>query len=205
MKRIIIGLMLVLSFHTWGQDAERGKSISTTCVACHGMDGNSSANPLWPKLAGQHENYIKRQLMLFKNGQRENASMSPMVVSLTEQDMADLAAYYAAQKPVGAAADPDQVELGELIYKVGNKERKIPACMACHGPAGRGNPLSGYPVLSGQHAAYTAQRLRAYRDGEIVEEDTANGKIMAQVARYLDEDEIIAVSSYLQGLSPTRR
>jgi len=205
MKRIVIVLMLMVTTHVLSGDAERGKSISGTCVACHGMDGNSNVNPLWPKLAGQHAQYTERQLNLFKSGDRQNANMAPMVAGLSEQDMADLAAYYADQTTSIGAADPDQVALGEQVYRAGLKDRKIPACIACHGPTGQGNPLTGYPVLAGQHAAYTAQRLQAYKDGEVViEADNPNGQIMAQVSQYLSAEEIQAVASYLQGLTPAR-
>jgi len=197
--------MLMIAAHALSGDAERGKSISGTCTACHGVDCNSNVNPLWQKLAGQHAQYTERQLKLYKSGDRQNANMAPMVAMLDEQDMADLAAYYAAQTGSLGSADPDQVALGMEGYRAGLKDRKIPACIACHGPTGQGNPLTGYPVLAGQHAAYTAQRLQAYKDGEVViEADNANGQIMAQVAKYLSDEEIQAVSSYLQGLTPAR-
>ncbi|WP_395374279.1 c-type cytochrome [Marinicella sp. W31] len=202
MKRIITVLMLMVTSFAWSGDAERGKSISGTCVACHGVDGNSNVNPVWPKLAGQHAQYMERQLKLFQSGDRQNANMSAMVVGLTEEDMADLSAFYAEQKTSIGAAVPELVELGKTVYRAGLKDRKIPACIACHGPTGQGNPLTGYPVLAGQHAAYTAQRLQAYKNGEVVvEAEGTTGQIMAQVAQYLTEEEIQAVSSYLQGLT----
>ncbi len=181
-------------------DAEQGKAKSAVCAACHGVDGNS-ANPIWPKLAGQHEEFTARQLALFKSGTRNNAIMAPMVANLSEQDMKDLGAYFASQKTNTGSADENLVELGQLIYQGGKKKLNIPACMSCHGVAGKGNPLSGYPVLAGQHAAYVEQRLKSYRAGEIIEDkDNINGKVMADVAKYLSDDEIKAVASYIQGL-----
>lgn len=201
MNPIIISVMLLISFHVMSAgDAEKGKSLSNTCAACHGMDGNS-VNPIWPSLAGQHEAFLTRQINLFRSGARENALMAPMVATLSDSDVEDLAAYFASQELKMKAADPDLVELGKKIYQGGALDRKIPACMSCHGPTGQGNPLSGYPVLANQHAAYTAIQLRAYKAGRALEnKDDVNGQVMAGVAQYLTEDEIDAVSSYIQGL-----
>lgn len=181
-------------------DAENGKNLSATCAACHGMDGNS-ANPIWPSLAGQHEGYLSRQLQLFKSGERDNAMMAPMAAGLSDQDMADLAAYFGSQKLALKAANPELVELGKKIYQAGDKDRNIPACMACHGPTGQGNPLSGYPKLANQHAAYIALQLKAYKAGQkTANPDDVNGQVMAGVAQYMTDEEIEAVASYLQGL-----
>ena len=164
------------------------------------MDGNS-INPIWPSLAGQHEAYLNRQIKLFRDGERENVLMQPMVASLSDQDVADLAAYFSSQTLKLKAANPEMVELGRKIYQGGDKDRNIPACMSCHGPTGQGNPLSEYPVLANQHAAYTAIQLRAYKQGVTVKSnDDVNGNIMADVARYMTEEEIDAVASYVQGL-----
>jgi len=185
-------------------DAEKGKSLSATCAACHGADGNS-INPIWPSLAGQHEDYLVRQLQLYKSGERENAMMAPMAAGLSDQDMADLAAYFSGQELTLKAADPALVELGQKIYQAGDKDRNIPACMACHGPTGQGNPLSGYPKLANQHAAYTVLQLQAYKAGQTTANpDDVNGQVMAGVAQYMTEEEIEAVSSYLQGLKPAQ-
>lgn len=204
MFRVLIPAMLLLSVQALAGDAENGKAISGTCTACHGGDGNS-VNPIWPSLAGQHADYLVRQLQLFKSGERENALMAPMAANLSEQDMADLAAYYASQPLTMKAADPDLVELGKQIYQGGDAERAIPACMSCHGPTGQGNPVSGYPVLANQHAAYTALQLRAYKAGRVLaNQDDVNGQVMAGVAKYMTKEEIDAVSSYIQGLQPTQ-
>lgn len=200
MKHIILSLLLVISTHALAQDAEKGKALSATCGACHGMDGNS-VNPIWPSIAGQHEKYIERQLHLFKSGERASANMAPMVAALTDQNMKDLAAFFASQDMKLKAADPEMVELGQKIYQGGIKDRNIPACLACHGPTGQGNPLSGYPKLANQHAAYTVNELKLFRAGRVIEgSDNANDSIMAEVTKYLSDEEITAVASYIQGL-----
>lgn len=200
MERIILFVLLVFSLPLMAQDAEKGKALSGTCMACHGMDGNS-VNPIWPSIAGQHAKYIERHLKLFKSGERESANMAPMVAGLSEQDMKDLAAFYAGQTIKLKAADPEQVELGRQIYQGGIKDRNVPACLACHGPTGQGNPLSGYPKVASQHAAYTVNELKLFRGGRTVgDKDDVNGKIMAEVTQYLSDEEIAAVASYMQGL-----
>lgn len=200
MIKFLMPALLLISTHVLAGDAEKGKALSATCAACHGMDGNS-INPIWPSLAGQHEEFLIRQITLFKNGDRENALMAPMVASLSDQDIEDLAAYFSAQKLQLKAADPEMVELGKKIYQGGDQARNIPACMSCHGPTGQGNPVSGYPLLANQHAAYTAIQLRAYKAGrKSVNQDDVNGQVMADVAQYMSEAEIDAVSSYIQGL-----
>ncbi len=198
--KLLLTACVFLSFNVLAGDAEKGKSLSATCAACHGMDGNS-VNPIWPSLAGQHEAYLARQMKLFKSGERVNAMMAPMVAGLSDQDMQDLAAYFSAQDLKLKAANADLVELGQQIYQGGDKERNIPACMSCHGPTGQGNPVSGYPVVAAQHADYTAIQLRAFKEGRTVpNKDDVNGQVMADVAQYLTEEEIVAVASYLQGL-----
>jgi len=200
MNKFFLAALLLLSVNVYAGDAEKGKSLSATCAACHSMDGNS-VNPIWPSLAGQHEKYLERQINLFRSGERENALMAPMVAGLSDQDSADLAAYFASQELKLKAADPDLVELGRKIYQGGDLERNIPACMSCHGPTGQGNPLSGYPKLANQYAAYTAIQLRAYKAGRTTKNpDDVNGHVMAGVAQYLSEAEIDAVASYIQGL-----
>lgn len=181
-------------------DAELGKVKSAMCVACHQADGNS-ANPVWPKLAGQHEEYTARQLSLFKSGERKATVMGGMTAALNEEDMKNLGAYFASQKSSMSSADADLVEKGKAIYQGGNEKMNIPACMACHGVSGKGNPLSGYPVVAGQHATYNEQRLKDFRAGVTVKnEDDVNGNIMGSVAKYLSDEDIKAVSSYMQGL-----
>jgi cbb3-type cytochrome c oxidase subunit III len=177
--------------------AEAGQAKSVTCAACHGADGNSP-NPEWPSLAGQHEQYLATALTTFKNGERVNVLMSGQAVNLSEQDIADLAAYYSAQKPLPRTADPAQVAAGERLYRGGNKSNSTPACIACHGPSGRGNLPAGWPVIAGQHAAYTTAQLTAYRGKQRVTD--GDSQMMRNVASALSDDDIRAVASYVQGL-----
>ncbi len=200
MKTILILASLICSTITIAGDVELGKAKSVVCAACHGADGNS-VNPIWPKFAGQHEEYIAKQLSLFKNGSRKATVMAGMVAGLSQDDIDNLAAYYTSKKPTIGYADESLVEAGKALYQGGRADMKIPACMACHGMAGTGNPLSGYPVVAGQHATYSEQRLKAFRAGETAGDDNdTNGKIMASIAKHLTDDEIKAVSSYMQGL-----
>lgn len=180
-------------------DPAAGQAKSAVCTACHGVDGNSS-NGEWPNLAGQHADYTERQLHLFKSGQRQNALMAGIIAAVSEQDFADLAAYYATQEGNPGVADEAIVTTGETLYRAGDADRGLPACMACHGPAGNGNPLSGYPSLKGQHATYTASTLRAFRDGLVWGEGEDANNVMADVASRLNPDEIDALASYIQGL-----
>ena len=178
--------------------AEAGKSKSITCAACHGADGNS-VNPLWPNLAGQHATYIAEQLAYFKSGARQNALMSSQAMGLSEEDMRDLAVYYNEQRPAAKTVpDPSLVPTGEAVYRAGNKETGVSACIACHGPTGKGNPASNYPVLRGQYAAYTAKTLRDYASGA---RDTGRqSRMMQEIAQRMSEEEIDAVAAYVQGL-----
>jgi len=198
MKKAIVIMSLFFALSANAGDAEAGKSKSAMCASCHGADGNST-NPVWPKLAGQHEQYIARELSLFKSGQRKATVMGGMTAGLNDTDMQDLAAYFSSQKSNVGSANSDLLEEGKAIFQGGVKKLSIPACMSCHGITGKGNPLSGYPVLAGQHAAYTEQRLLAFKSGEITADDD-NGKIMADVAKYLSDAEIKALASYIQGL-----
>jgi len=178
-------------------DAKAGEAKANgVCLACHGPQGNAIV-PIWPKLAGQHPEYIYKQLMEFKGGARQNAQMSPMAAPLTEQEMRDVAAYYSSQKQTGGAADPAMVELGERIYRAGNPETGVPACSGCHGPAGLGTNLSRFPRISGQHADYTKQTLGYFRAG--TRANDPNG-MMRGAAGKLTDTEIAALSQYIQGL-----
>jgi len=197
----MISLLFAAQVHADGLvdgSAEAGKARSVTCGACHGGDGNS-VNPAWPNLAGQHATYIVIELAAFKSGARANVLMTAQAMSLSEQDMANLAVYFSEQAPAPrAVADPALVEKGEAIYRGGSKENGVPACMACHGPTGKGNPAAGYPVLSGQWADYTAATLTAYANGE--RKSDGPTKVMREIASALHPDQIKAVASYVQGL-----
>jgi len=178
-------------------DVEAGKAKSASCVACHGVDGNS-VNPEWPKLAGQHEGYLTKQLLYFHSGERMNDTMKGMVQGLTEQDARNLAAYFASQEIKYGAADPALVELGEKIYRSGNAESGVAPCMGCHGPNGSGNPGANYPVLHGQHAKYVEIQMHGFAEGKRVNENSL--KMMQILAARMTNREIRAVASYIQGL-----
>ncbi len=177
-------------------DAAAGKAKSVLCMACHGPDGNS-VNPVWPKLAGQHPSYILKQLHDFKSGARKNDLMSPMAAPLTEQEMADLAAYFSSQKQAPGVAAADKVKLGERIFRSGNAATGVAPCMGCHGPEGLGNPQAVFPRISGQHAAYIEKALNDFH-GKLRTNDP--NKMMQGVTANMTKDEITAVAQYLQGL-----
>ncbi len=179
-------------------DAERGKEKSVTCAACHGQDGNS-INPEWPSLAGQHETYLVKSLNSFRDGARQNVLMSPQAAMLSDTDIDDLAAYYAAQTRERRTSDPALVAQGERLYRGGDRDKGISACIACHGPSGRGNPGAAYPALAGQHATYTTNQLLAYR-GNNRQSDANAGQVMRNISSQMSDDDIKAVSSYIQGL-----
>ena len=198
--RLTASLLAIISVQAYaGGDASAGQAKSAICAACHGMDGNSVV-PNWPKLAGQHEQYLNRQLVLIKAGKRPVPEMMGITPGLSDQDMADLAAYYASQTASGGVADESKIALGERTYRAGNEKSGVPACMSYHGPAGEGNPLSGYPALAGQHSVYTANMLNRFRTGENWGEGDAASAVMNGSAAELTDDEIEAVASYIQGL-----
>ncbi|MDA0678896.1 MAG: c-type cytochrome [Proteobacteria bacterium] len=179
-------------------DAEAGKAKAITCGACHGADGNS-VNPVWPSIAGQHPTYVAEQLQAFKTGLRNEPLMLGQVMMLSDDDMKNLAVYY-AEMPAAAksVADPSVIDRGLRIYRGGDRESGTPACNACHGPTGRGNPAASVPVVKGQYAVYAAAQLRAYASGK--RESDGPTRVMRDIAAGLSEADIVAVSSYMQGL-----
>jgi len=178
-------------------DPDVGKEKAAQCASCHGADGNS-INPEWPKLAGQHADYLVKQLQYFEAGERENVTMKPMASVLDARGRKDVAAFYATQKVSPGKADPELVELGERIYRSGNPESGVAPCMGCHGPNGAGNPAALYPALRGQHAKYTEIQLHGFAEGKRANENAK--KMMQLLARRMTNREIRAVSSYIQGL-----
>jgi cytochrome c553 len=176
-------------------DLAKGEaSYGAVCAACHAADGNSTV-PLQPKLAGQHPEYLAKQLREFKDGKRNDPVMKGMAAALSDADMQNVAAWLHTRKPKeGFSKDKDLVTLGERIYRGGIQERNIAACAGCHSPNGAGIPAQ-YPRLAGQHADYTAKTLTAFRDGS-----RANSIPMAQVAAKLNDREIKAVADYIAGL-----
>ncbi len=195
---VVSSLALALSFGAAlaAGDAEAGKAKAAACAGCHGADGNSTA-PQFPKLAGQNERYLLNQLKAFKSGKRQDPIMSGQVAALSDQDMADLAAYFSAQQTTPAASDPEAVIRGEEIYRGGITSSDVPSCMGCHGPDGAGNPAAGFPRLAGQHAQYIEAQLLLYRDGKRKSDPAA---MMRNIAERLTVDDIKAVSGFIPGL-----
>ena len=192
---LILLLITPISFSMAG-DVEAGKSKSIVCSACHGQDGNS-INPLWPSLAGQHKQYTIHTLRAYQNGTRVDAVMQAQVIALTEQDLEDIAAYYNAQTMQKKDYDYGLAKKGESLYRGGNASTGVAACIACHGPTGRGNPGAGYPSLAGQHAEYTADALKGYIK---TERKAGLNDMMQSLATRLTAEEIEAVSEYIQAL-----
>lgn len=181
-------------------DATAGKAKAGLCVACHGADGNSM-NPEWPSLAGQNRRYLFNQLKAFKLGKkpggRFNAVMYPLVAGLSEQDMHDIAAYYESLTTKVGKTKKQYLALGQRIYRGGNMDTHVSACLACHGPRGYGNAPAGFPRLSGQHAKYVAIQLHNYKNKERL---NGPNDIMQNVAQHMSDEEIDAVAHYVQGL-----
>jgi cytochrome c553 len=197
---LTLGLLSVFMLYGTSQatgDPAAGKEKSASCAACHGADGNS-VNPEWPKLAGQHEGYLVKQLTYFKDGERVNETMKGMASNLTEQDREDLASYFSSQKVKIGAVDPSLVEFGQKIYRSGNASSGVAPCMGCHGPNGAGNPASNYPALRGQNAQYIENQLRGFASGQRHNENAK--KMMQILASRMTDREIRAVASYIQGL-----
>ncbi|CAK1719473.1 c-type cytochrome [Vibrio crassostreae] len=204
MKKLALILSLLASCSVWAQGSiEAGKAKSQTCVACHGADGNSLITQ-YPKLAGQHEKYLEKQLKELKLGMtsggkqgRYEPVMGAMAMPLSEEDMADLAAYYASL-PISSNSTPENVvDEGKVLYTAGNAERGVTACIACHGPRGNGTELSGFPKISGQHADYIKAQLEKFRDGSRNNDMNA---MMRDVAKKLTDAEIDTLSKYVGGL-----
>ncbi|MGE0079788.1 MAG: cytochrome c [Thiohalomonadaceae bacterium] len=177
-------------------DAAAGQGKAAVCAACHGMDGNSMV-PMFPKLAGQHTSYIAKQLTAFKSGERQDPTMAPMAAPLSDQDVADLAAYFGSQKASVGTANPELAQAGGKIYRGGIAAKGVSACMACHGPSGSGNPAANFPSVSGQQALYVAKALRDFRSGA---RTTDPAGMMRNVAARMSDAEIDAVAEFVAGL-----
>ena len=208
LSKFSIALALVLAGNQAmaGGDAEAGQAKAATCVACHGVDGNSAV-PTFPKLAGLGHKYLLKQMKDIRDGRRSVALMAGQVDNMSDQDLADIAAFYDAQPRTGGMADPDKVALGRKVYLAGIAERQVPACSGCHSPTGNGNGPAGYPSLGGQHAEYIAGQLKMFRKGYEDPTGRTNGgeaKIMRTTAFRMSDMEIEAVASYIAGLQPTQ-
>ncbi len=201
MKKLLMVTMVCFSMATMTSaiaagNASAGKSKAAVCAACHGADGNSPSD-MFPKLAGQGEGYLVKQLQQFKNGERNNAVMAPMVAALTDQDMEDLAAYFASNTMTPGAVSEDLVEAGQQLFRAGNKASGVPACMACHGPTGAGLPAAKWPALAGQHAAYVEAQLKSFSTGA---RNNDPNSMMRDTASKMTADEMKAVAAYVAGL-----
>jgi cytochrome c553 len=214
MKRILIAVTISLGLSQVALaavtgDAAAGKTKSAPCAACHGPDGNSAA-PTFPKLAGQNERYLIKQIHDIKSGARSVPAMAGQTDNLSDQDIADIAAFFASQKGSVNQANKELATRGEVIFRAGIRDKGVPACSACHAPDGAGNAPAGFPHLGGQHADYIATQLKAYRtaadDDAIGRKETAgrsndgDTKPMRGVAAHLSDNDIAAVASYISGL-----
>ncbi|RVU31810.1 c-type cytochrome [Neptunomonas marina] len=199
MNKLLISLLLTLGITGVANaagDAAAGQGKTAVCAACHGADGNSAiAN--FPKLAGQNATYLVKQLQDIKSGDRKIVEMTGLLDAMSDQDLEDIAAYYASKKVQGGKVAQDQLELGQQIYRAGLAAKGVPACTACHGANGQGIASAGYPALSGQHADYTAKQLKDFRVSARNQDPQA---MMRDIAAKLSDVEIKAVSSYIQGL-----
>jgi cytochrome c553 len=210
MKKVAILFGLILGWAPTGftadagltGDAAAGKDKSVACGACHGADGNSAA-PTFPKLAGQGQRYLVKQMKDIRDGARPVPTMAGQLDGKSDQDLADIAAFYASQGSSGGQTSPELLALGEKVYRSGVAERNVAACTACHSPTGKGNAPAGFPALAGQHAEYIATQLRAYRKGQEDPSGRTNdgdSRIMRTTAFGLSDGEIDAVASYIAGL-----
>ena len=193
---IFLALILINPAYS---DVEKGKELSASCAACHGDDG-ISLNPVWPKLAGQNPKYLASQLHEFKkgpDGNRNNAVMYGIAVNLSDQDIEDLSEYYSTLKSTVGLTKDEYLELGRNIYRGGNMEIKMQACISCHGPNGQGNYAAAIPMLSGQHSQYTYQQLKNFQTS--IRSNDYN-KMMRNIVHRMTDEEMKAVASYIEGL-----
>jgi cytochrome c553 len=178
-------------------DAAAGQTKSAMCAACHGATGSKTTLPTYPTLAGQHASYIAKQLADFKSGARMDPIMMGMVAALSEQDMADIAAYFASQAASVGSADAEKAAAGKKIYEGGDKVKGVSACMACHGPSGAGNPGAAFPGLGGQNKDYVVKALKDFRSG--TRSNDLNG-MMRDIAAKMSDSDIDNVAEYIVGL-----
>ncbi|TFH75484.1 cytochrome c4 [Gammaproteobacteria bacterium LSUCC0112] len=202
MKRLVFSLASILIAVTSltaqaAGDAAAGERKAAVCAACHGTDGNSAIGSN-PKLAGQNERYLLKQMHDVKSGARPIAMMTGLLDNLSEQDLADIAAFYASKEMTVNGANPDLIETGERIYRAGVEELGVAACSACHSPTGSGVAQAGYPALGGQHAEYIVTQMKAFRAG--TRNNDGDPAPMRIVAERLTDAEIEALANYVSGL-----
>lgn len=200
MNKLLVSLLLAVGVtgvaHAAG-DATAGQGKIAMCSACHNSDGNSML-PNFPKLAGQGEQYLLKQMKDIKAGTRPVVEMTGMLDAMSDQDLADIAAWYASQTIAGGATDPKLVERGEALFRGGKLDDGMPACIGCHSPDGSGLDQAKYPRLAGQHASYTVKQLTDFREGDRVNDGDA--EIMRDIAAKLSNKDIEALASYIEGL-----
>ena len=205
MNKLFVSLLLTMGVSGIAQaastalvgDAAAGQAKTAVCGACHGPDGNSMA-PNFPKLAGQGDRYLLKQLHEIKDGKRQVLEMTGQLNNLNDQDLADIAAYYASQKSSVGAADPALVARGEELFRGGDLQKGLPACTGCHAPDGQGNAPAGFPHVGGQHASYIEKQLTDFREGDRTND--GDSMIMRAIAAKLSNKDIKALASYIQGL-----
>ncbi len=194
---LILGVSALIAFKpVMAADIEAGKAKTAVCAGCHGADGNSAA-AIWPKLAGQHASYIAKQLKDFKSGVRKDATMQGMAAGLNDDDIANVAAYYASQTISEAPFNDAIIAQGENIYRGGITETSAAACMSCHSPKGTGNAPAAYPSLKSQHADYISSQLAKFKAGT---RDNDAGRMMRNVTKRMSKAEMDAVSAYIAGI-----
>ncbi|MEN9916251.1 MAG: hypothetical protein RLY40_183 [Pseudomonadota bacterium] len=200
-------IFFIICFYLSGLSASYAKRVKKTfneviagCELCHGNKGNSTSNDNWPKLAGQNANYLIKQMQDFQLNDKykhDNPIMNSLVIALSDEEKIKIANHYANLVTTIDTATPHLLSLGQRIYRGGDLKKGLPACLACHGPAGLGNPPAGFPRLSGQHAQYIAAQLKAFRDAK---RNNDKFQMMPIICRKMNLTEIIAVSNYISGL-----
>lgn len=199
MKKIVFILAFLQTFAVHAAEVPPNADLGKValCIACHGQEGIST-NPEWPSIAGQHASYLSKQLHDFKEGKTRNAAtMTPLTAGLSDEDISELAAFYAKQTVPEGTTPEKYVKRGEQLYRGGDFEKHITACIACHGPRGTGNGQAGFPALSGQHAAYTIQQLQDFKDKK---RSNDLNSIMRDISANMSQDDMEAVAYYIQGL-----
>lgn len=203
-------LFLLAAAQAHGADPDRGKTIvmqgngkgALACMTCHGLDGAGNAGAGFPRLAGLNPSYLAKQIADYKNGSRTNPVMKPFAMALTDEEAADVAAYYAAQQAPAAppAADPSVLKQGERLALNGDWDKNVPACESCHGPGGRGVG-AGFPALAGQHSGYITAQFRDWRTGARTNDPIG---LMKAVADRLSAEQAAAAAAYFAGLQPAK-
>lgn len=202
MKKLIAGVVLGVGLTAMAHgagDPQAGEQNAAACQACHGQGGANPIMGVYPKISGLGEKYLHNQLVAIQKDERVIVEMTGQLTGKSDQDLQDLAAYFAGQDMGVNQANPDLAAQGQALYRGGNMASGVPSCAGCHNPQGHGNAPGGYPALGGQNAEYVAKQLQAYRDG--TRANGANAAIMMDVASKLTDVEIEAVASYVSGLN----